>query len=127
MHHHAAKRVRYSRKEPRISGSPREVPVDAAAPISAPFRTGSYLISDYDPKGGVVGRYFRKGSDLKNVPFRASGSRQLDKPHLKSTLEEVAKLVAQGGRIYLDDLREESHLFFDDSLAVAQHQDTDHR
>ena len=72
----------------------------------------------------MVGRYFRKGSDLKNVPFRASGSRQLDKPRLKSTLEEVAKLVAQGGRIYLVDLREESHLFFDGS-AVSWYADKD--
>ncbi len=111
-------------KEARMRGSARRVPVDAAAPIFAPFRTGSYLIRDFDPKGGNAGRYFRKGSDLKTVPFRASGSRQLDKPRLKSTLEEVAKLVAPGGRIYLVDLREESHLFFDDS-AVSWYADKD--
>src|SRR6266550_690133 len=124
MHHHAAERVRSSRAEPRTSGSPREVPVDAAAPISAPFRTGSYLIRDFDPKGGAAGRYFRKGSDLKRVPFRASGSRQLDKSRFRSTLQEIAKLVPQGGRIYLVDLREESHLFFDDT-AVSWFADKD--
>ena len=107
-----------------MRGSARRVPVDAAAPIFAPFRTGSYLIRDFNPKGGNAGRYFRKGSDLKTVPFRASGSRQLDKPRLKSTLEEVAKLVAPGGCIYLVDLREESHLFFDDS-AVSWYADKD--
>src|SRR2546427_2005819 len=107
-----------------MSGSDRRVLVDAGAPIFVPFRTGIYLIRDLERKGGVVGRYFRKGSELKNVPCRASGSRQLDKPHLKSTLEEVAKLVAQGGRIYLVDLREESHLFFDGS-AVSWYADKD--
>jgi len=100
----------------------RQVPVDAAAPILSPFRTGSYLIRDFEPKGGVAGRYFRKGSDLKNVPFRASGSRQVDKPRLSSTLEDVAKLVGQGGRVYLVDLREESHLFCDDT-AVSWYAD----
>jgi len=124
MHHHAAERVRSSRAEPRTSGSPREVPVDAAAPISAPFRTGSYLIRDFDPKGGAAGRYCRDGSDLKRVPFRASGSRQLDKSRFRSTLQEIAKLVPQGGRIYLVDLREESHLFFDDT-AVSWFADKD--
>ena len=124
MHQHAAERVRSSRTEPRTSGSPCEVPVDAAAPISAPFRTGSYLIRDFDPKGGAAGRYFRDGSDLKRVPFRASGSRQLDKSRFRSTLQEIAKLVAPDGRIYLVDLREESHLFFDDS-AVSWYAEKD--
>ena len=106
-----------SGKEPRI-------PVDAPAPLSAPFRTGSYLIRDFDPKGGKGGRYFRKGSDLQTVPFRASGSRQLDKPRFRSTLQEIATLVPEGGRIYLVDLREESHLFFDDS-AVSWYAEKD--
>ena len=98
-----------------MSGGDRRIPVGAGAPIFVPCRTGGYLIRDFDPKGGVVGRYFRTGADLKNVAFRASGSRQLDKEHLKATLAEVAKLVPQDGRIYLVDLREESHLFFDTS------------
>ncbi len=90
----------------------------------APVRTGSYLVRDFDPKGGVRGRYFRTGLDVTSVPFRASGSRQLDKPRLKFTLEELARIVAPGGRIYLVDLREESHLFFDDN-AVSWYADRD--
>ena len=98
-----------------MSGGDRQIPVGAGAPIFVPCRTGGYLIRDFDPKGGVGGRYFRTGADLKNVAFRASGSRQLDKEHVQATLAEVAKLVPQNGRIYLVDLREESHLFFDTS------------
>src|SRR2546430_2577831 len=107
-----------------MSGGDRRIPVGPGAPIFVPGRTGGYLIRDFDPKGGVVGRYFRTGADLKNVAFRASGSRQLDKEHLKATLAEVAKLVPQDGRIYLVDLREESHLFFDDS-ALSWYADKD--
>ena len=108
-----------------MRGSARQVPVEAAAPILAPFRTGSYLIRDFDPKGGNAGRYF-PGKVRISRPFRSGRPAvgKLDKPRLKSTLEEVAKLVAPGGCIYLVDLREESHLFFDDS-AVSWYADKD--
>ncbi len=107
-----------------MSGLNRRFPVGVGAPLFVPYRTGSYLIRDFDPKGGVAGRYFRTGADLENVPFRASGTRQLDKEHLTATLAEVAKRVPQNGRIYLIDLREESHLFFDTS-AVSWFADKD--
>lgn len=87
-------------------------------PVLRKFRTGSYLIYDDQPSGPT---HFRKGTDLKEVPFRASGSRQLDVPRLEAALKSVAP---SGSQLYLVDLREETHLFFNDR-AVSWYADKD--
>jgi hypothetical protein len=54
------------------------------------------------------------------MPFRASGSRQLD----VSRLEKALKSVAPSGQLYLVDLRQETHLFFNHH-AVSWYADKD--
>ena len=65
--------------------------------------------------------HFRKGTDLKDMPFRASGSRQLDVSRLADALKSVAP---SGFQLYLVDLREETHLFFN-NRAVSWYADKD--
>src|SRR4030095_6697423 len=54
--------------------------------------------------------------------FRASGSHQLDVQRLVTALQPVAPT---GTQLYLVDLREETHLFFDDNRAVSWYADKD--
>jgi hypothetical protein len=83
------------------------IPINVGPFILSKFRTGSYLIYDYDPSDP---NNFRQGTDLKDTPFRASGSHQLDVSGLATVLKSVAP---SGAQLYLVDLREETHLFFD--------------
>jgi hypothetical protein len=71
------------------------------------------------PKNGATN--FRKGTALKDMPFRASGSHQLDVKRLTDVLQPVAP---QGAQLYLVDLREETHLYFNDR-AVSWYADKD--
>ena len=94
------------------------IPINVGPPVYRKFPTGSYLIYDDDPKGPT---HFRKGTQLKEMPFRASGSRQLDVKRLKAALKSVAQ---PGRKLHLVDLRQESHLFFD-KRAVSWYADKD--
>ena len=94
------------------------IPINVGPPVYRKFRTGSYLIYD-DVPGDVT--HFRKGTQLKDMPFRASGSRQLDVSRLSDALQSVAP---PGFQLYLVDLREETHLFFD-KRAVSWYADKD--
>ena len=91
-------------------------------PVLRKFRTGSYLIYDDDPADDPsCPTNLRRGTDLKDTPFRASGSHQLDVPRLATALKSVAPSNAQ---LYLVDLREESHLYFG-KHAVSWYADKD--
>ena len=94
------------------------IPIQVGPPVYRKFRTGSYLIYDDQPSGLT---HFRKGTDLKDVPFRASGSRQLDVPRLADALKSVAP---SGFQLYLVDLRQETHVFFN-NRAVSWYADKD--
>jgi hypothetical protein len=100
------------------------IAINTGLPLSQPYRTGAYLIYDYP--AGTSDDHFRRGDDSKLGPntFRASGSRQLDAAPLAVRLGQVAKVVQQGGRLHLVDLRQESHLFFD-RRAVSWYADKD--
>ena len=99
-------------------------PINTGLPLLEPYRTGSYLIYDYPQ--GTTDDHFRRGDDPRLGPntFRASGSRQLDAPLYATRLDEVSKLVRPGGRLYVVDLRQETHLFFD-GRAVSWYADKD--
>ena len=84
------------------------IPINVSAVILNKFRTGSYLIYDYDPSHNSDN--LRKGTELTDTPFRASGSHQLDVSGFATVLQSVAP---PGAQLYLVDLREETHLFFD--------------
>lgn len=93
-------------------------------PILSKFRTGSYLIYDDEPPGPDGPPFptnLRRGTDLMDMPFPASGSHQLNVRRLSKVLKSVAP---SGGQLYLVDLREETHLFFNDH-AVSWYADKD--
>ena len=96
----------------------RPIPINVGPPVYQKFRTGSYLIYDDEPLGVT---HFRKGTDLKDMPFPASGSRQLDVARLADALKPVAP---SGFQLYLVDLRQETHLFFN-GRAVSWYADKD--
>ena len=93
------------------------IPINVGPPVCRKFRTGSYLIYDDQPLGVT---HFRKGTKLKDQPFHASGSRQLDVARFADAL----KSVPASGQLYLVDLREETHLFFN-GRAVSWYADKD--
>jgi hypothetical protein len=93
--------------------------VEVANPLKVPYRTGSYLIYD---EGGTD--HFRSANGLTEHPYRASGSHQLD-------FDEFVRVLGQGvvgpdkpSTLYLVDLREETHGFFD-GIAVSWYADND--
>jgi len=98
------------------------IPINVGPCVLNKFRTGSYLIHDYvpDPKNPNPTN-FRQGTGLQDTPFRASGSHQLDVSGFATVLKPVAP---PGTQLYLVDLREESHLFFD-GRAVSWYADKD--
>jgi hypothetical protein len=81
--------------------------VKVANPLKVPYRTGSYLIYD---EGGTD--HFRRADGLAEHAYRASGSHQLDLAEFVRLLGDVVKLE-KPTRVYLIDLREETHGFFD--------------
>ena len=82
------------------------IPVNTSVPLSAPYRTGTYLSYDNQPNQS---NNYREGT---TIGLRASGSRQLELLDLQNTLKTLAGKVQQGGHVYLVDLRQESHAFF---------------
>ncbi len=103
---------------PTVSGDVRAY-VNVANPLQRPYRTGSYLIYD---QGGTD--HFRCAMDLTDHKYAASGSHQLDQ---REFLEVLATRVVKQHklkRIYLVDLREETHGFLD-GIAVSWYADND--
>ncbi len=100
------------------------VHVNTKLPLLEPYRTGSYLIYDYvlsdnpplQPLGcpKITDTHFREGSA---IGLRASGSRQLDFKPYADVLESVALKINEGGTLYVVDLRQESHVFFNNRAA----------
>src|SRR6266545_2780362 len=103
-------------------------PVNVNSPLWEPYRAASYLVYDYDaPSDGKDHTNFRKGTDCKiaDHKFRASGSHQLDVELLTATLrDKVVDPEKVSGRLYLVDLRQETHVFFD-GRAVSWYADND--
>jgi Inositol hexakisphosphate len=107
------------------------VPVNTKLPLQEPYRTGSYLIYDYVPSDKIplqplgcpkiIDTHFREGSA---IGLRASGSRQLDFKPYADALRSVALKIKEGGTLYVVDLRQESHVFFNDR-AVSWYADMD--
>lgn len=104
-------------------------PINTDLPLKVPYRTGSYLIYDYQPEQETKKRsdcpeplatHFREGTE---IGLRASGSRQLNFDLYSSVLKTVAALP-QVRKLCVVDLRQESHLFFD-NLAVSWYADKD--
>ena len=87
-------------------------------PVLRKFRTGSYLIYDDEPPGATN---LRRGTALTDMPFRASGSHQLNVTQLETVLQSVAP---PGAQLHLVDLREETHLFLN-GHAVSWYADKD--
>lgn len=77
-----------------------------ANPLTVPYRTGSYLISDQGPDN------FRSAMTLPDHPYRASGSHQLGVADFARVLNPVISTY-QPSVLFLVDLREESHVYFD--------------
>ena len=87
-------------------------------PLPEPYRTGTYLSYDNQPNQA---NNYREGTA---IGLRASGSRQLELLDLQNILKTLAGKVPQGGHVYLVDLRQESHAFFN-SRAVSWYADKD--
>jgi hypothetical protein len=96
-----------------------EVPVQVGNPLEVPYRTGSYLIYDKGKSDN-----FRSASGLPKHPYRASGSHQLDFSEFAGVLYENVVKAHSPSTIYLVDLREETHGFFD-GCAVSWYADND--
>src|SRR5215467_10436713 len=96
------------------------IPVNTKLPLLEPYRTGSYLSYDYKPTDQ---KNYRDGT-LLDPPLRASGSHQLNLQDLQALLTKLAGYVKPGGQLYLVDLRQESHVFFNDR-AVSWYADKD--
>ena len=93
--------------------------VNTSNPLIVPYRTGSYLISDEGPADN-----FRSAMSLADHPYRASGSHQLG-------IADFVRVLGQGvvdpfrpSALFLIDLREETHGFFD-GAPVSWYADND--
>jgi hypothetical protein len=93
--------------------------VNVNNPLSVPYRTGSYLIYDADPKK----KNFRSAWDLDPHPYPASGSHQLDIKELVGYLKQIAAKYGTQN-LFLVDLREETHGYLGDT-AVSWYADND--
>jgi len=94
------------------------IPVNTKLPLLEPYRTGSYLSYDYKPSDA---ENYREGTA---IGLRASGSHQLNLQDLQKRLTMLAGNVKPGGQLYLVDLRQESHVFFN-GRAVSWYADKD--
>jgi hypothetical protein len=94
------------------------IQVNTKLPLLEAYRTGSYL--SYDYKSGDPDNY-REGT---TIGLRASGSHQLNLQDLQKRLTMLAGNVKPGGQLYLVDLRQESHAFFN-GRAVSWYADKD--
>src|SRR6266481_9438617 len=101
-----------------IVTAPPSVPVKVDIPLSEPYRTGAYLIFDIPPGTEDRNANFRSGQPLKEHPYPASGSHQLNAQQLADILKSNVVTPHQPSRIFLVDLRQETHGFFD-GVAVS--------
>jgi protein-tyrosine phosphatase len=92
--------------------------INTANPLAGPYRTGSYLISDLGPDN------FRSAMSLKDHPYRASGSHQLGLADFVRVLSEEVVSPFKPETIFLVDLREETHGFFN-GAPVSWYSDND--
>jgi hypothetical protein len=100
------------------------VPVKVNNQLSEPYRTGSYLIYDTAPGDGLESEHFRNAMTLRDHPYRASGSHQLNAQRLGEILEFEVVEHYHPSNIFLVDLRQEAHGFFD-GVAVSWYADND--
>lgn len=84
-----------------------EYEVNIKNPLSAPYQTGEYLISDIGAASN-----FRSAMSLEENPYRASGSHQLSLVDFASVFRSEIVLPYHPKAIHLIDLREESHGYF---------------
>jgi hypothetical protein len=96
-----------------------QVGVNVSNPLEVPYRTGAYLIYD---KGAADN--FRSATGLPEHTYRASGSHQLDFLEFADVLYDKVIKGHRPSTIYLVDLREETHGFFD-GVAVSWYADND--
>jgi hypothetical protein len=97
--------------------------VSVTNPLSAPYRTGAYLIYDIDPNKGPTAENFRMASGLQPHAYPASGSHQLDFARLRDRLAEVVTQYKTRD-LFLVDLREETHGYLG-GRAVSWYADND--
>jgi protein-tyrosine phosphatase len=88
--------------------------ISVTNPLWKPYRTGSYLVYDVPTGKESESQHFRSGmSDkLPDHRYRGSGSHQLNLADFTSILGKVVDDYAPS-TIYVVDLREETHGFFD--------------
>jgi len=105
----------------RAAAEAVSVEVNVQNPLQRPYRSGSYLIFD---EGGTD--HFRSAwsPKLGEHRYRASGSHQLDADEFARVLGDNVVEPHRPSRIYLVDLREETHGFFD-GTAVSWYADND--
>ena len=96
-----------------VSGSS----INVQNPLSAPYRTGSYLVYDITPGSETDAEDFRSAWSLDTHPYPASGSHQLDAARLVETLKSEVIVPYRPRDLFLVDLREETHGFLDGRAA----------
>lgn len=94
------------------------IPVNTKLPLLESYRTGSYLSYDYKLSDA---QNYREGTA---IGLRASGSHQLNLQDLQNLLTKLAANIKPSGQLYLVDLRQESHAFFN-GRAVSWYADKD--
>jgi hypothetical protein len=105
----------------RAAAEAVRVEVNVLNPLQRPYRTGSYLIFD---EGGTDNFRSAWSPELAEHRYRASGSHQLDCDEFARVLGGNVVEPHRPSRIYLVDLREETHGFFD-GTAVSWYADND--
>lgn len=95
-----------------------DINVNTSNPLTVPYRTGSYLISDVGASNN-----FRSAMALTDHPYRASGSHQLGLADFVSVLSQIVS-TEQPSRLFLVDLREETHGYFN-GVPVSWYSDND--
>jgi len=98
----------------QVKADTASVPVSVETPLRTPYRTGDYLIYDVHLGKEAESKHFRSGESRKlpDHRYRASGSHQLNFTEFASVLSRVVD-KHDPSTIYLVDLREEPHGFFD--------------
>lgn len=91
--------------------------VNVSNPLTGPYRTGAYLVSDVGPDN------FRNAATLPENPYRASGSHQLGLADFVRVLNPIVQEFSPTV-LHLVDLREETHGFFD-GAPVSWYADND--
>jgi len=88
--------------------------INVQNPLSAPYRTGCYLVYDIRRTDA---EHFRSAWSLDTHPYPASGSHQLDASRLAEILKSEVIAPYRPRDLFLVDLREETHGFLDGRAA----------